>query len=166
MGLLEMRIAVVTVDPYLDTPVVVLEERDGGGRAVPIWIGQAEAVAIVASVQGIPMARPMTHDLLRDALAATGATVTSVDIVDLREGTYYATVRLETANGAASLDARPSDAIALALRTKSPIRVTEEVVERAATVQIDRPAPVAIAGDVSPDLLASLRDEAFPKWKM
>ena len=166
MALLEMRIAVVTVDPYLDTPVVVLEELDGGGRSVPIWIGQAEAIAIVAAVQGIPMARPMTHDLLRDALAASGATVLSVDIVDLREGTYYAAVRLRTPAGETSLDSRPSDAIALALRTSAPIRVAEEVVERAATVQIDRPAPVAITGEVSPDLLASLHDEAFPKWKM
>jgi hypothetical protein len=166
MGLLEMRIAVVTVDPYLDTPVVVLEERDGRARSVPIWIGQAEAIAIVAAVQGIKMARPMTHDLLRDALGAVGATVLSVDVVDLREGTYYATVRLRTATGEIELDARPSDAIALALRTAAPIRVEEKVVERAATVQIDRPAPLAIAGDVSPDLLESLRDEAFPKWKM
>lgn len=166
MALLDMRIAVVTVDPYLDTPVVVLEEQGGKGRSVPIWIGQAEAIAIVAAVQGITMARPMTHDLLRDALHAVGARVVSVDVVDLREGTYYAAVRLSTATGELQLDARPSDAIALALRTSAPIRVAEEVVERAATVQIDRPAPVAIAGDVSPDLLESLRDEAFPKWKM
>lgn len=165
MALIEMRIAVVTVDPYLDTPVVVLEEQ-GGTRNVPIWIGQAEAIAIVAAVQGIPMARPMTHDLFKDALVAVGVTVLSVDVVDLREGTYYAEIRLRTANGETKLDSRPSDAIALALRTQAPIRVAEEVVERAATVQIDRPAPVAIAGDVSPDLLERLRDEAFPKWKM
>lgn len=165
MTLVEMRISLVTVDPYLDTPVVVLEERDGK-RAVPIWIGQAEALAIVTAVRGIPMARPMTHDLFKEALTSLGATVEAVEIVDLKEGTYFARIRLRSATGTTMLDSRPSDAMALAVRTGAPILVAEEVIVQAASVQIEAGSGVAIAGDVSPDLLATLTDEAFPKWKM
>ncbi len=171
MALVEMRIALITTDPQLGTHVVILEPREGTGRAVPIWIGQPEALAIVAAVQSIRMARPMTHDLFKAALDDLGAKVEAVDVVALRDGTYYAAVRLSTPAGPKTLDARPSDALALAVRAGAPIRVEEEVIAAAASATMtlkssEDASPLVVAGDVTDDLLASLTEDAFPKWKM
>jgi hypothetical protein len=169
MALVEMRIALITTDPQVGTHVVVLEPREGTGAAVPIWIGQPEALAIVAAVQSIRMARPMTHDLFKEALDALGAKVEAVEVVSLREGTYYAAVRLSTPSGPRTLDARPSDAMALAVRFGAPIRVEEEVIAAAAAAPRgaeEAGSPAVLAGEVTDDLLASLTEEAFPKWKM
>lgn len=113
-------------------PIVLLRERDGD-RYLPVWVGAAEAAAIAFAQQGLTPPRPLTHDLLRDVITALGHELTEVQIVELREDVFYAT--LVFADGA-QVSSRTSDAVALALRTESPIRVVDEVID-AAGVLVD-----------------------------
>lgn len=115
-------------------PIVVLKEQDGN-RYLPIWIGIVEASAIGLAMQGVESPRPMTHDLLAQVLTTFAATVHRVDIVELQAGTFYAEIHLTGADGKAHMiDARPSDAIALAVRLGIPVRVSEAVMEEASTM--------------------------------
>lgn len=117
----------VRVEMPSNNPIVLLKEREGG-RYLPIWIGAVEATSIAYAQQGITPPRPLTHDLLRDVIGALGAAVTQVRITDLSDGVFYAVVVF--ADGT-EVSARPSDAIALALRTGSPIVGAEEVLDEA-----------------------------------
>lgn len=108
-------------------PIVLLREV-GGERFVPIWIGAVEATAIAFAQQGVVPPRPLTHDLLRDVLQATGSVLDEVRIVDVQDGVFYATLVF---NSGVEVSARPSDSIALALRTGSRIVVAEAVLEEA-----------------------------------
>ena len=110
-----------------NNPIVLLREADGG-RFLPIWVGAVEATAIAYAQQGIEPPRPLTHDLMRDVLGALGVTLTEVLITALEDGVFYAT--LVFSNGT-RVSGRPSDAIALALRTDSPIRAEEAVLDEA-----------------------------------
>ena len=109
-------------------PIVLLKETDGE-RYLPIWIGAVEATAIAFAQQGVVPARPLTHDLLRDVLEAVGRDLDQVTITGLRDGVFYAELKL---SGGLDVSSRPSDAIALALRTQSPIFCADEVLEEAA----------------------------------
>jgi len=122
-----MMVGGVTLDPSTRTPIVVLKDPDNKLN-LSIWVGPLEATAIATEWEGIRPPRPMTHDLLRNLLAEFGATVESVEITELRESTYFARIRLKTRDGKGlEIDSRPSDAIAVALRTKSPIYVAKQV---------------------------------------
>ncbi len=113
-----------------NTPVMFLTETDGAGRTLPIYIGEAEAAAIVSAMEGREQARPMTHDLFRDTLVALGVAVQRVAIVSLRDQTYFAELHL-THNGApVVVSSRPSDAVALAVRTGSDIDFDAELLDR------------------------------------
>jgi bifunctional DNase/RNase len=112
-------------------PLVMLKEAEGS-RYLPIWIGANEAVAIAFAHQGVTFGRPLTHDLFRDALAALSVTVERVVITEMREGTFYATLVLQGAAGEVQLSARPSDAIALALRTSTPVYASVSLLEEVA----------------------------------
>ena len=120
----------VRVEMPSNQPIVLLKET-GGDRYLPIWIGPVEATAIAFAQQGVVPARPLTHDLFRDVLEALGHELTRIRIVDLREGVFYA--ELVFANGT-EVSARPSDAIALALRTGTPIFGAEAVLDEAGIV--------------------------------
>jgi bifunctional DNase/RNase len=115
-----------------DLPVVLLEERDGS-RWVAIWIGTAEAESIAMSIESIASPRPNTHDLARSLIDGLRGEVERVVVTDLRGGTYYATLALRTGRRHVEIDARPSDAIAIALRTDAPIFVRDHLFERAET---------------------------------
>tara|TARA_B100000609_G_scaffold199150_1_gene200908 strand:- start:25865 stop:26587 length:723 start_codon:yes stop_codon:yes gene_type:complete len=107
-------------------------------QILPIWIGESEANAIATELLGIAPPRPMTHDLVKQMLTALGGTVASVIITDVRENTFYATIELSTEqDGIISLDARPSDALAIALRCKAPIFVDESVLEKTRQNEIE-----------------------------
>ncbi|MEW6218060.1 MAG: bifunctional nuclease family protein [Thermodesulfobacteriota bacterium] len=122
-----MRVAAIQIHPETNTPVVWLKEIDGQA-VLPIWIGVLEATAIATQLEQVAFPRPMTHDLLRNVLVALGATVTQIEITELRDNTFYALIDLVTAGGRRlRVDARPSDAIALALRCQVPILVDEGV---------------------------------------
>src|SRR5215813_5910641 len=119
-----MSVGGLTLDPVTKTPIVILKDRDNKLN-LPIWIGLLEATAMATELEGIKMARPMTHDLLRNVLSELGVTVEAIEVTELRENTYFALIYLEIGGQRVTIDARPSDAISLALRTKSPIYVAK-----------------------------------------
>jgi bifunctional DNase/RNase len=121
-----MIVSGLAIDERTHTPVVLLKEK-GGERMLPIWIGPSEASSIAIQLTGRKFQRPLTHDLLKTIVQGLGARIPKIAIVELRDKTYYAKVYLERASELISIDARPSDCIALALRTQSPIFVSEEL---------------------------------------
>jgi len=118
------------LDAATNQPILVLQEAEGA-RLLPIWIGAAEASAIELTRRGIQPDRPLTHDLLRDLLTTLGRTLDAVHVTSLADGVFYAELHLD---GGVTLSCRPSDAVALALRTASPILVAESVLEVAGIV--------------------------------
>ncbi len=127
--MVEVALRAVRVDLQSRTPVLVLQEKDPLGRSIPIFIGEPEAVAIECAVRGVPAPRPLTHDLLRDVLEALGARLERIVVTELRDSTYYAELHLATDGGERVISARPSDAVALALRTGSPLFVDDELMD-------------------------------------
>lgn len=124
-----MVVGGLTLDPNTKMPIVVMKDPDNKLN-LPIWIGPLEAASMATEIEGVKPQRPMTHDLLRNMLGDLGATVESVEITELRENTYFARIELRTRDGnSLQVDSRPSDAISLALRTKSPIYVAKQVLE-------------------------------------
>ena len=133
--LLEVRVRGVTVDPQAGSPVVLLEELQGD-RVLPIWVGVFEARAIAMEMDKVAPPRPMTHDLIKNIIEGVKAQVTNVVIIDLRDNTFYAQIALNTGAASLQIDARPSDAIALALRVKAPIYVAKTVLDRAPAIEL------------------------------
>lgn len=131
---IQMSVGGLTLDPVTKTPIVILKDPENKLN-LPIWIGLLEATAMATEIEGIKMARPMTHDLLKNVLSEVGCSVESVEITELKENTYYAAVYLNLGGRQVTLDSRPSDAIALALRTKSPIYVAKSVLEASSVLQ-------------------------------
>jgi len=131
-----MKVKVVGLDQNNMVPVVIITDRDEKGF-IPIVIGPAEAGAISEGLEGKRRPRPMTHDLIKNLIDTLHAKVDRIIIHDLRDETYYAHICLKTSEGEVEVDARPSDAIALALRTDAPIFVSEEVAARA--LQVNQP---------------------------
>lgn len=159
----EMTVAGVTVDPVTKSPIVVLRDRESG-NVVPIWIGILEANAIALALEGMEMPRPMTHDLLKSILDTTGSRLRSIEIAEIRDNTYFALLHIEGAGGTHLIDARPSDAIAIALRCGAPIFVSEKVI-----AQSSIPASLGTGGgekDKWSELLEKMDPEQFSKYKM
>jgi bifunctional DNase/RNase len=125
-----MRVVGVRVELPANSPILLLRETDGD-RYLPIWIGNAEATAIAIEQQGVRPARPLTHDLLKEVIAALGRELTQVRITDLQEGTYFAELVFD---GGIKVSARPSDSVALALRAGVPIHAEESVLAEAGLV--------------------------------
>jgi bifunctional DNase/RNase len=121
-----MTLAGVRVELPTNQPIVLLKE-DEGERYLPIWIGAAEAAAIAFAIQGVVTPRPMTHDLMKNLLEEVGAEVERIEITELREGTYFANINMKMNGNAYEISARPSDAIALAVRVEAPIFADDEV---------------------------------------
>lgn len=146
--MIHVRIASLSMDSVSNQPVILLrpvEEPEGEGRILPIWIGHPEATSILLALQGVDPPRPMTHDLLSGVLQAVNYVVDRVEITRLEAGTFYAALVLRGDERTVLIDARPSDSIALAVRTGSPIFVAEEVLDAAAvaeTSQVDEEAEV------------------------
>jgi bifunctional DNase/RNase len=131
--MIELTLIGVRVELPANQPIVLLKEREGE-RYLPIWIGSAEAQAIALALQGVTPPRPMTHDLMRNILEELGVAVERIVITELREGTFYAVIQL-TRNGTRfEISSRPSDAIALAVRTSVPIFANEDVLGEASIV--------------------------------
>lgn len=127
--MVEVQLAAVRVDLQSNTPVVLLQELEGARRTLPIFIGPPEATAIAFAIQGVPVKRPMTHDLMRDLLQALGANVEQVVITELVATTYHAELRLVAGDRHLTVQSRPSDAIALAARTGSPLFVADDLLD-------------------------------------
>lgn len=163
-----MSVGGLTLDPVTKTPIVILKDRDNKLN-LPIWIGLLEATAMATELEGIKMARPMTHDLLRNVLAELGATVDCVEITDLKENTYFALIHLHINGATVAIDSRPSDAISLALRTKSPIYVAKRVIETSSLLQQAEDGNETDLSNVSRDKWSEILEKMNPddfKYKM
>ncbi len=162
----EMRVAGITVDPFTNTPIVLLkdlEEKD----VLPIWIGLLEASSIATALENIQTPRPMTHDLLKNILDSLHAKVVKIEVNDLKDNTYYAILHLEVNKRRFTVDSRPSDAIAIAIRTGASIFVEESVIQRSAKVDLSQKGDKVVT-DTSEweDLLENLSQDDFGKYKM
>jgi bifunctional DNase/RNase len=166
---IEMRVGGLTLDPVTKTPIVILKDPDNKLN-LPIWIGLMEATAMATELEGIKMARPMTHDLLRSIVDTLGGVVEAIEVSDLRDSTYYASICLAVNGRTVAIDSRPSDAISLALRTKSPIFVAKKVLEASSTLQqkMEDPQEQNLS-NVSRDKWAEILEKMSPddfKYKM
>ena len=154
----------MTLDPVTKTPIVILKDTENKLN-LPIWIGLLEATAMATEIEGIKMARPMTHDLLKTILGEVGGSVESVEITELKENTYYAAVNISLSGRQVMIDSRPSDAIALALRTKSPIYVAKAVLEASSVLQQSddgKEAPVENISNVSQEKWSEILEKMGP----
>lgn len=131
----QMKVRGLTFDPYSNTFVVILRDEHNVDM-LPIWVGKSEASAISFALEGVAAPRPMTHDLMKAVLDAADAKVISVVVTDLKDNTYYARVHLMSEDSEYSIDARPSDAIALALRADAPIFAKEDVIRQQASEEL------------------------------
>jgi hypothetical protein len=163
-----MSVGGLTLDPVTKTPIVILRDPDNRLN-LPIWIGLLEATAMATEIEGIKMARPMTHDLLRTVIVELGGVVEWVEVTDLRDNTYYALIYLRFEDRRLTIDARPSDAISLALRTKSPIYVAKKVLEASSVLQQMDEGKEQDLSNVSRDKWAEILEKMAPddfKYKM
>lgn len=131
-SVVEMFVGGLVMDPTTQAPIIVLK-NETGEISLPIWIGMAEATSIASALKQVVMSRPLTHDLFYELIVQLGMTVQSIVITELRESTYFAELVLGQGDKILSLDSRPSDAIAMALRASAPIYVAERVLKQART---------------------------------
>ena len=157
--MLQMKVSGIALDPFTNSPIVILKDETDE-KTLPIWIGFMEASSIAMELEKTPRLRPITHDLVKNLLEKLKYSVTKIEVTDLRDDTFYARIYLEKENEEHSLDSRPSDAIAIALRTGSPIFVNEEVIEKSKSIEIDEDK------DKLNDLLENMSDGDFGKYKM
>ena len=158
----EMVIKGLMVDPVTNMPIVILRDKDGE-RVLPIWVGVFEANAIALQIENIATPRPMTHDLLRNVIRDLNGVVEKIVVSDLKETTFYALIYLRVGSEVVAIDARPSDALALALRTQAPIFVEEHVIDNAKTADL---SPEPASADRLQKWLESLDPEELGKYKM
>jgi len=158
----EMKIRGLMVDPSTNMPIILLKDAQGEAL-LPIWVGLYEAQAIALEVEKSQTPRPLTHDLLKNLIHGLNAKVQRIVVTELKEDTFYAVIWMEQGGEVVAIDARPSDALALALRTDCPIYVDEDVL-RAAKV-LPNPAEQASSQDVR-KWLESLNDEDLGRYKM
>jgi len=159
---IEMTIKSLMVDPITNTPIVILRDKDGQ-KVLPIWVGIFEANAIALQIENIATPRPMTHDLLRNVIHDLKGAVEKIVVSDLQENTFFALIHLMVDGQRVAIDARPSDAIALALRTRAPIFVEETVIDNAKTVDFTTEKADA---DRLHKWLESLDPDDLGKYKM
>ena len=125
--MIEMKVMGIAIDTASGSPIIVLNDKDNR-KALPIWIGSAEASAIIRKIENIKVLRPMTHDLIIDVIEKTGYSVDRIEINDVEKETYFSTIFLSNTDGnEVKIDSRPSDAIAVAIRVDAPIFVSAKV---------------------------------------
>ena len=162
--LMEVKVMGIVVDPKASNPVVVLVDLTGQ-KTLPIWIGVFEAEAISRGLEDVVTLRPMTHDLMKQILDTFQVSVTRVVINDLKENTFYANLHLNIGGKELIVDSRPSDAIALAVRVKAPIFITDSVIE--ATKQLGLFASNLLdEQDELKSIIENMKPEDFGKYKM
>ncbi len=127
MNMIEAKVNGLALDMVTNSPVVILSSADSSDRLLPIWIGHYEALAIAMELSGVASRRPMTHDLLKSVITTMGGKVQKVEVTELKEQTFYAKIYIKVNGSVLQIDARPSDSIALALKTKVSLYVTEEL---------------------------------------
>lgn len=162
----EMKVHSVAVDPFSNVPIVMLKDLEEK-RTLPIWIGVMEANSITAILDDKSSSRPMTHDLLKEIIVRSNVEVLKIEVTDFKRNVYYATIHISSASGTFKIDSRPSDAIAIALRTRSPILVDEKVIEKSQVLKINS---IDEENDFDSDELLEMLDELsiedLGKYKM
>ncbi len=154
-----MKVSGIALDPFTNTPIVILKDA-ANEKTLPIWIGFMEASSIAMELEKTPRLRPITHDLVKNLLEKLKFIVTKIEVTDLRDDTFYARIYVKRDNEEYSLDSRPSDAIAIALRTDSPIFVNNEVIEKSKKIEIDEDK------EKLAELLDKIPEGDFGKYKM
>ena len=154
-----MKVSGIALDPFTNTPIVILKDA-ANEKTLPIWIGFMEASSKAMELEKTPRIRPITHDLVKNLLEKLKFIVTKIEVTDLRDDTFYARIYLKRENEEYSLDSRPSDAIAIALRTDSPIYVNDEVIEKSKKIEIDEDK------DKLAEMLDKIPEGDFGKYKM
>ena len=159
---IEMAIKGLMVDPITNMPIIVLREVEGQ-RVLPIWVGVFEANAIALQVENVQTPRPMTHDLLKTVIDQLGGRLERIVVCELKENTFYATLHVLSLKGLLEVDARPSDAIALALRSGARIFVDDAVIQNARSVEMSQ--ETVDVGRLQ-KWLENLPDDDLGKYKM
>ncbi len=162
----KVSIAGLTMDPTSNTPIIILKSEETD-QSVPIWIGLLEATSIASALQNVKFDRPMTHDLFKNFSEFLSINILKVEVCDLQDSTFYARIYFQTKDTNFDMDARPSDAIALALRFDAPIYVDEKVMEKS---KLNRePGEVADESEEGKkwaEYLKNLSPDDFGKYKV
>ena len=164
---IQMKVTGLTIDPFTNMPIIILKDLDEKS-ALPIWIGLIEASSIATELEKIQLARPMTHDLMKNVLKELNIRVDKIEVTDLADNTFYASIHLLTPDDRRIImDSRPSDAIAVALRTNAPIYVDKKVMEKSRRIDLSK------TGDEDStkkqkwaEILENLSPDDFGKYKM
>jgi bifunctional DNase/RNase len=162
----EMKVRGLALDPLSNMPIIILRDEDDK-RSLPIWVGIFEANAIALELEKISTPRPMTHDLMKSILETLDARVLKVVVTDLKENTFFAVLHLQLGETEYTVDSRPSDAIALALRVAAPIYVDEEVVRKAKTLDVQTKEAEPVKADDPErvrEWLGKIKPEDFEKF--
>lgn len=162
----EVNIASMAIDPTSNTPIIILKSVKGD-QAVPIWIGLLEATSIASALRDIKFDRPMTHDLFKNFIDHLEMVVSKVEVCDLKDNTFYARIYFESKDKSFDMDARPSDAIAIALRFGAPIYVDDKIFEKSQMVEGDYEVlNKSEDGKKWAEYLENLNPEDFGKYKV
>ena len=162
---IEFKIKGLMMDPLTNAPIVVLQEV-ASDTLLPIWVGIYEANAIALQIEKVDTPRPMTHDLIKGLLSHLEVRVTKIVVTELKDNTFYALIFLNAAGKVITVDSRPSDAIALALRTDSPIYVTEDVIIKSASSTATNLSTEHSSPEDIKKWLENLNPEDLGKYKM
>ncbi|MCP5464985.1 MAG: bifunctional nuclease family protein [Deltaproteobacteria bacterium] len=162
---IKMNVTGLTIDPFTNMPIVILKD-DSENVALPIWIGLIEASSIATEIEKIELSRPMTHDLVKTLIEELGAGVESVEITDLKDNTFFARVVLDHNGLKKIIDCRPSDAIAISLRTNAPILVAKPVIEKSRSIESFEQSDDQMKSQKWTEILENLEADDFGKYKM
>lgn len=162
----KVTIAGLTIDPASNTPIIILKSENDD-HVIPIWIGLLEATSIASTLQNIKFDRPMTHDLFKNFMDIQNIGVSKIEVCDLKDNTFYAKIYFVSGEKVFSMDARPSDAVAIALRFRAPIYVNDTVIEKSKMVE-GKPEAIdkSEEGKKWADYLSKLSPEDFGKYKV
>ena len=155
----KMKVTGIAIDPFTNSPIVILKSEDGT-NVLPIWVGFMEASSIAMELEKTPRVRPITHDLIKNIFDQINFKLTKIEVTDLKDNTFYANIYLQNNDKEHIFDARPSDAIAIALRTDSPIFVNEGILEKSKSIEIDEDK------EKLAELLENISEGDFGKYKM
>lgn len=162
----KVNIAGMTMDPTSNTPIIILKSVEGD-QAIPIWIGLLEATSIASALKNIKFDRPMTHDLFKNLIESMDMEVSKVEVCDLKDNTFFAKIYFTSQEKKFSMDARPSDAIAIALRFKAPIYVDDKIIEKSQMIEADyEMLNKSEEGKKWAEYLGNLSPEDFGKYKV
>ncbi len=162
----KVSIVGMTMDPTSNTPIIILKSVEGD-QAIPIWIGLLEATSIASALKNIKFDRPMTHDLFKNFIQSLDMEVSKVEVCDLKDNTFFAKIYFTSQERNFNMDARPSDAIAIALRFRAPIYVDDKIIEKSQMIEADREIlNKSEEGKKWAEYLETLSPEDFGKYKI